>query len=206
MLARTKILTPFDPKTATTSRPSTPIPNIDHLPTTSLDPSLIAPSLEPEATRGTRFEFGSVISIPNAARQFISFGIVESLRRRKIYAYLWANTGAATDYAVQADIEFWRQDSLVGSLPLGLALSAASAAIAQDVPNCFPSGGNVVDDSIAIYLAQPTAGQPNSVILQPQYVIVSADKVTVSFNKSWIGIGASVTAARCFVGVLSSEI
>ena len=146
-------------------------------------------------------ETGEAISVTSVQRQVIAFPLVESLRARKVYAYLWTNPSNALSYAVVCEIEFWRNGSKIGSLFLSEAISSIAGDIGQSLVTGFVAGGNVVTDSIGIFLAQPTGGQPTSVVLQPQYIRVGADRVTVSINTF-----LNMTGIRLWLGVISSEV
>lgn len=146
-------------------------------------------------------EFGEAASITSVQRSVIDFGLVESLRDRKIYAWLWTNPSNAASYAVVCEIEFWRNYSKIGSLFLSEAVSSVAGDIGQSLVTGFVTGGNVVTDTIAIFPAQPTGTQPNSVKLQPQYIRVAADRVTVSVNTF-----LNMTGIRLWLGVISSEV
>lgn len=190
------------PRTPNTVTPATPIPTINPVDpnTTAPAPPPAVPTLPPEAVKGTRIEAGEAQSITAVQRDIIDFALHHSLRRRQVYAWLWVNPSNAADYMAKLEIVFWRNYSRVGTLPLAAALSSVAGTVQETVATAFVVGGNIIADSILIYIAQPTGTQPNSVIVQPRNLMVEADRVTVSVLQF-----VNMTGIRVWLGVVSSE-
>jgi hypothetical protein len=125
-----------------------------------------------------------------AKRAIIDLSLNASLPYRKLYAFLSLNP-SGTNYNARLTIEFWRNGSLVGALPLCGGGGTNSGDV---LPSICVAGGNVFSDCMAIVLNTGAA-----VVLQPFYTHQNIDKITVS-------IVSSVAVQDCFVwlGVASS--
>ncbi len=186
------------PGTPNTVRVATPIPTLaDHPRDTHIIPP--DPLLPEHSVKGTQLVYGEAISVAAPARNVIDFGLVASLRRRKLYAYLFVNPAAGTEYMCKCDIDFYRNFTKIGTLPLNANLSTGTN-IVETVVAAALAGGNAERDCIAIYLSNPVNGQVASNILQPQNLMIEADRVTVSVN-----VLTTITNIRLWIGVLSSE-
>jgi len=180
--------------------PATQLPNLPAPAPTPRDAMPIAPGLEPASTNGPQFVQGRVAVVGAAANNVIECPVDYQLRYRKIYAYLFTTASTATDYLVQCQIQFWRNGSMVGWLPLHDQVSPAGGGVSgnEDWVTIFVSGGLVFPDSIGLNLGTPAGAQAAANIVQPQCVYSGADKITVSVIKL-----INVTSVRLWLGVLS---
>jgi hypothetical protein len=144
------------------------------------------------AEEATRTNTGSKVP---AEANIISISLQTSQPYRKVYARLALvptdpGIGPVANYYAKLSLVFWRNDSIVGSLPLG----GGAGSIQETLPTIFVTGGNVVPDSMGLYQSDGTA-----TIIHPHYCHTAADKVTVSIDRVvgcqqlyvWLGVVSS---------------
>jgi hypothetical protein len=210
MLLQTKS-TAYAPQTPTTVKPSTPVTDIAVQlgspvltpPTVGNDRQPVPPGLAPEATKGSQFRYGEATLVSVAKSSVIEFDIDSTLRNRKVYGLIMSNPSNATDYAAYVDIEFYRENSKIGVLPLNDAISGAAAGIiTESVPSIFVAAtpGSITPDLIQLNIALPVNGQPSAVVIAPQCLVISADFVRVNVRRL-----LNITGIRLWLGIISSE-
>jgi hypothetical protein len=184
----------------TTTAPAIPIPDISSLPTPAPEPPPQFPTLPTESTKGTNFVAGEKISSTCLECNFIDLPLLATLRSRKVYAWLWTNPSNALDYSAECEIWFWRLGNIIGKMPLAEAVSSVVGTVSESrVASCI-TGGNVMAESMGLFVAQPTGTQLASLILHPQKLLIEADRVTVSSIRF-----INITSIRVWLGIMSSE-
>ncbi len=118
-----------------------------------------------------------------------------SMPKRKLYAWLWAANGGS-NWMVQATINFFRQQSALGSLPMCIGGGTWGS---QSLASVCSANGQNVQDCLGIYVANPTGTQPATLILQPLYITGQFDRITLS-----IANAQGVTAIRALLACISS--
>ena len=183
--------------------PAIPIPDLTELPPDKPSPVPQYQTIEPASVNGTRFDFGENQSVTAAPQKnVLTVPLLEHLRDRKVYAWLWVNPSNAADYMAKCEIEFWRNYHKVGSLLLAEALATAAATLGESVPTCTIVGANaVISDSIGLYVASPTGTQPQSLVLQPHCIKIAADLATISVTQF-----LNITSIRLWLGISSSAL
>ena len=181
--------------------PAIPVPALPPPARRDAAPDQLPPALPPftsyvptESTDATDFKCGQSPAISGgiSGRRFIvDLGLVDHLAYRKIYAYL-SITNASDDYFARLRIEFWRQNTLVGWLPLA---GAGGNNTGDFVPSVCVAGGVVTDDSIGLILNDGTA-----IICQPHHIHTWIDRVTVSVETA-----VNCTSLYVWLGVISSK-
>lgn len=140
--------------------------------------------------------YGEVQTI--AARpKAIDFRINPALKKRRLYAYFFINSSIAIFPDVQMFLA-WDEQKLVK-----LSLYNANAAITTQSLPVFPvAGGNVVQNSIQLLIANQIAAEPASAILQAYEFEHAANRLIVDVNSMGGTIGTQ-TFYRIWVGCFS---
>jgi hypothetical protein len=191
------------PSTQYTPNPASPAPA---LPVPALPPAgaaapLIdvkpAPDLAPvsypapQALTASDFIHSGLVTGYQAMTAIIDLPLSAVLSYRKLYAYLTA-TNTNANYAARLVIEFWRNYTKVGELPLATTGGTVSG---EAIPTVFCGGGNAGPDTLALF---NLAG--DKVLLQPQYIHAEIDRVTVTIRSlvacsdvsAWVGVISSL--------------
>jgi hypothetical protein len=100
-----------------------------------------------------------------------------NLKRRKIYAWIYVKDANAY---VKAQINFYRNGSPVGSVPISLA--GGTVALNETLINVCTTGGTSITDTIAAFISNPVDTQPQAITLQPQYLYGEMDKADISIT------------------------
>lgn len=137
----------------------------------------------------------SVIGRGNALCNCI---INSNLRRRKIYAWIYAQPSVGTACYVKANIVFFRNGSQLGRIPIGVS-AASPAGLQQSLLNVCTTGGTPVSDSAGLYVATPVDQQPVSILLQPQYIYGEFDQANMEILET-----NNVTYCRLMLAIISN--
>ena len=131
----------------------------------------------------------------------ISVSVPRNLAKRKIYHWIWALPTSGTNYLLKGSLVFFNQGAKVGTMPLSVGVCPiANGAYQQtQVTVCNVLGASMAD-SIGIYPANPSGGQPSSLVLQPLYLEGEIDEVRTS-----ISVQTNVSVYRLWIGVISSN-
>ena len=146
------------------------------------------------------FQFGEVKSTAVPGSDLIKLPALRDLPNRKLYGWIWA-ANSATDFYAKAEFAFYSHNSLAGRLPFAVANSdVASSKMSQSVPTVCVVQAGAVQDSLALYISNPLAAQPVSVILQPLYIYGEFDEIRISLTEI-----LNVTNVRLWAGCISSK-
>jgi hypothetical protein len=141
------------------------------------------------------FQFGEAPSLTGVCNNAIDISVPYSMASRKLYAWLWAQN-SGTNWWVKGSINFWRQQSALGSLPLSIGGGSFGA---QSLVTVCTSNGQNVQDCLGVYVANQTGSQPSSLVLQPLYINGAFDRITFSVSDA-----NSVSAIRALIACVSS--
>jgi hypothetical protein len=135
------------------------------------------------------------------ATKIIDFAVAKQLRRRKIYGWIFVADSNTSDYFVLAQVNFSKNNTNVGKLPLAIGNQTATSSLLQtSFVTVFITGGNSVQDCIGLYVTNPVNGQPSSVVLQPLYIYGEFDEISVDILQT-----RNITDCRIFLACLSSQ-
>lgn len=117
--------------------------------------------------------------------------------KRQIYCYISGNNVGA-NYYVLAELVFYSAGAMKGKLPMNIGGGTLAGLNQSIVSSC--TFGNEVQDTIGLYLSNPTGGQSATGIAVPALNISgSFDRIDLNIK----GFSNNVTAVRVYLGCRS---
>lgn len=132
----------------------------------------------------------------------ISFKVSPGLTERLIYLYASARRGTPSDwYRLDLEVVLMSQGTPVATLPATVANHTNNQPNKSTVTT-FIGGGNPVQDSIQITIANGFAVDPNTAVLQPMRISAEIDEVVLNMTGY---TGPSVAGWRAWLGCRSDR-
>jgi hypothetical protein len=152
------------------------------------------------------FQQGEIQAVQRPKSDAIKLALPINLLRRKVYAWIWADVTNASDFWAKGSIQFYKNNSRIGSMPIAVANGTSiSAPGTSSIPTVCTSGGIGGTDTIGLYIANPQGSQPASVILQPLYLYGQVDEVRFNLDEVRNISTTSGLGVRCWLAVISSQ-
>jgi hypothetical protein len=135
----------------------------------------------------------------------IKLDLPSTLPYRAVYLFLEAvPTAAGTDFQVEAEVRFYRNNSLVHSIPASIAdNSNAAGVVTKTQLTAFANVAAGQNENLLAKLSAPAANGASAVVLSPQKLQLETDEVRLVILGSK-NTGNSFATWRALLGVRSS--
>jgi len=141
-----------------------------------------------------------IIAAPALKENAIDLSLSAALPSLKIYCWLFGEPNAANNNYVNAELAFYNQLTKIAKLPIAVAAISLATDLTKNLPTVCVSGGTAGQDTLGLYVANPTGTQPLTLLLQPLYLRGIVDRATLSI-KDFRG----VSLIRAFLAIVSSQ-
>lgn len=187
MLTPIKDKTRFSPRTPTTVNPAIPIPDLGNPTNPAIDNPAANIKLDtfPSLGFSSSFDYGEAVGALAIKMPIINFTVPLQSKRRKLYAYLFADvTVAGTYQEVRASIICSRNGSKVAAYPLNTATSpAGDLSLKASMPSICISTATDGTNAIQLNLAALIAGETDFPLLQAHMFFGEIDAISVNLEK-----------------------
>ena len=147
-------------------------------------------------------EFLSLSAVPSIGRNIFNFAVPLDSVNRGLYGYVYytATSGSTLSQCI-IDVEFFRNNSVVGSIPLSSANdpnSSTAPNYARSIPSLLVASSMAMENSIVLSLAGQMSGEAKQVVLHRQSVQASIDGIGVKISSLM-----NISGLRIWVGCIS---